>query len=145
MAINRISWHWGGIPGTTTAKNRTFWHWAGFRSKDARSGTGATFRSKTTITNRFRSQNNGNRSYYGTTKEPDREGPRLTRKLTKTSFNGGSVFGDQNLQGFRLHRRGPQVWKRRAGTPRRSLPKPTSCDCWTCGRRTGSTGGALGP
>ena len=75
------------------------------RSKDARSGTGATFRSKTTITNRFRSQNNGNRSYYGTTKEPDREGPRLTRKLTKTSFNGGSVFGDQNLQGFRLHRK----------------------------------------
>lgn len=96
--------------GTTTAKNRTFWHWAAFRSKDACSGTGATFRGKTTITNRSRSQNNGNRSYFGTTKEPDREGPRLTRKLTKTSFNGGSVFGDQNLQGFRLHRRSPQVW-----------------------------------
>ena len=27
--------------------------------------------------------------------------------------------------------------------PRRSPPKQISCGCWTCGRRTGSTGAAL--
>ena len=29
----------------------------------------------------------------------------------------------------------------RAGTSRKSPPKPISCGCWTCGRRTGSTEG----
>ena len=73
-------------------------------------------------------------------------GPKIQKKFNVAPFNTGGTCVVPCVETECCVKK--KAWSWRAGTPRKSPPKPISCGCWTCGRRAGSTGGrtrAVGP